>query len=76
MIYRVQSDDEWRLVINHQDYETYDYIENLRSEEGVIKFDARNRKGKWTEEEFYESNKSVLDELQENLFSWFKAKFC
>jgi len=51
LIYRAQNNDEWRVVINHKDYAVYDYLENLRLEDGLIKFDARHEDGEWTREE-------------------------
>lgn len=51
LIYRAQNTDQWRLVVNNQDYKIYNYLENLRVENGVIKFDARHDDGSWTKEE-------------------------
>jgi hypothetical protein len=53
LLYRAQNNDEWRLVVNHEDYATYDYLENLRVEDDIIKFDARHDNGSWTQEEIY-----------------------
>ncbi|RJQ35310.1 LysM domain-containing protein [Candidatus Parcubacteria bacterium] len=53
LLYRAQKDNKWRLVINHEDYVVYDYLENLRVEDDIIKFDARHDDGSWTKEEIY-----------------------
>lgn len=53
LVYRAQNDNQWRIVINHEDYKIYSYLENLRLEEDIIKFDARNEEGKWTQEEIF-----------------------
>lgn len=52
LIYRAQNNDEWRVVVNNKDYKIFDYLENLRLEDGFIKFDARHKDGSWTKEEF------------------------
>jgi len=51
LVYRAQNDDEWRLVVNNQDYKTYGYLENLRVEDGVLKFDYRKGNGSMKVEE-------------------------
>lgn len=50
LVYRAQNNDQWRVVVNHEDYAVYDYLENLRLENGVIKFSARHDDGTWSEE--------------------------
>lgn len=52
LIYRAQNKDRWRVVVNHKDYKVYNFLENLRVENGVVKFDARHDDGSWTKEEF------------------------
>lgn len=51
LVYRAQNDDEWRIVVNHKDYQIFDYLENLKLEGGVIKFDARYSDQSWSKEE-------------------------
>lgn len=51
LIYRAQNNDQWRVVVNHKDYKVFNYLENLRVENGVVKFDARHDDGSWTKEE-------------------------
>jgi len=81
LIYRAQNDDQWRLVINHEDYQVYNYIENLRLEEGVIKFDAREEDGEWAQEEIFIEHEaynaklvSIPDEIPvgEEFFTYLK----
>jgi hypothetical protein len=50
LVYRAQRNDNWSVVVNHQDYETYDYIENLQVKDGEVLFDARHKDGEWSEE--------------------------
>lgn len=52
LVYRAQNNDEWRVVVNNKDYKIYNYLENLRVENGVIKFNARHDDGSWSKEEF------------------------
>jgi len=56
LIYRAQNNDEWRVVVNNKDYAVYDYLENLRMEDGTIKYDARHKDGSWTKEEITLNN--------------------
>lgn len=51
LVYRAQNNDEWRVVVNHKDYKVFNYLENLRLDGGVIKFDARHDDGSWSKEE-------------------------
>lgn len=50
IVYRAQINDRWRIVINHRDQKVYDYIDNVRIEDGAIHFNARHEDGSWTEE--------------------------
>ncbi len=50
LVYRAQTNDQWRVVVNHQDYAVYDYLENLKGENGVVSFDARHDDQSWTHE--------------------------
>lgn len=50
LIYRAQTNDEWRVVINHEDVAVFNYLENLKVENGLVTFNARNVDGSWTTE--------------------------
>lgn len=41
IVYRAQNNDEWRVVVNHEDVAIHDYIEELSINEGVIYYKAR-----------------------------------
>jgi len=51
LVYRAQNDDVWRVVINHKDVVIFDYLEDLRLEDGKIKFRARHDDQSWSDEE-------------------------
>jgi len=42
LVYRAQTDEEWRVVVNHEDLAKYNYLDNLTVNNGVISFDARH----------------------------------
>lgn len=50
LIYRAQVGDQWRVVINHQDQEIFDYIDDLKIEKEKIMYRARHVDGSWTDE--------------------------
>ncbi len=50
LVYRAQIHGEWRVVVNHQDDLLYNYLENLKQENGTISFDARHDDQSWTHE--------------------------
>ena len=50
LVYRAQINDQWRVVVNHEDFAVFDYIESLEVENGVIKFSARHEDGSWSQE--------------------------
>lgn len=50
LVYRALKDGAWRIVVDHEDQPTYKYVDALRVENGVLKFQAQHEDGTMTEE--------------------------
>lgn len=53
IVYRAQNNDEWRIVVNHEDRATFDYIDDIRVMREEIIFRARHDDGSWTTESIH-----------------------